>query len=92
MSYTRAYIDEVAAHEGSVSYGIYHDILNQLIAENDALMVDAERYQCIRSKHWSDSDFCVASKPAENVRLGSFCPSHELLDNLVDEARKKGGE
>ncbi len=47
---------------------------------------DAERYRWLRAQHWSDSNVCVVSNPRETVRLGTQCPSNELLDEFIDAA------
>lgn len=46
---------------------------------------DAARYRYLRTQHWSGSDLAVIVNPKVNARLGSFCPSEELLDAQIDE-------
>ena len=48
---------------------------------------DAERYRWLRVQHWSDSSLCVVAHPRSNLRLGTYCPSAEALDELADAAR-----
>ena len=45
---------------------------------------DAQRYRKLRAQPWSDGRLAVVRNPKESVRLGAFCPSHELLDAEVD--------
>ena len=58
----------------------------QLKAELAAITKDAERYRWLRNQHWNDSDMCVVESPKESLKLGSRCPSGELLDVAIDAA------
>lgn len=49
---------------------------------------DAERYRWLRAQHWSESAVAVVSEPKQNVRLGAYCPSGDLLDDAIDAAMK----
>lgn len=49
---------------------------------------DAARYRWLRQQHWDDSALCVVTEPRQNVRLGAYCPSEDLLDAAIDEAMK----
>lgn len=49
---------------------------------------DAARYRWLRKQHWSDGVMAVAVNPKEAVKLGHYCPSLELLDEAIDEARR----
>lgn len=51
---------------------------------NDA--EDARRYRWLRRQHWDDSALCVVTEPKQNVRLGTYCPSEDLLDAAIDAA------
>lgn len=58
------------------------DVLRERI---EALEKDAARYRWLREQHWSEKGMCVV-RQAESVRLGSFCPSGEILDAEIDAA------
>ncbi len=60
--------------------------LAALRAKCERLRKDAERYQWLRSRHWSDSEVCCVADPRDAVRLGYSCPSLELLDDIIDAA------
>jgi hypothetical protein len=47
---------------------------------------DAARYRFLRGFHWSESPMCVVTDPSSAIKLGSNCPSMELLDAAIDEA------
>lgn len=61
----------------------------ELLAENDALRKDAERYRWIRTADWWRSPVCAISNPKEQAKLGSDCPSGERLDAQIDAAMAK---
>lgn len=46
---------------------------------------DAARYRKLRAQHWSASELAVVLNPKQNLRLGAFCPSGDLLDEYVDK-------
>lgn len=50
---------------------------------------DAENYRWLRKQFWDESTLCVVLHPKKNVLLGSICPSEDLLDKLIKEAREK---
>ena len=54
-----------------------------------AVEVYAARYRWLREQHWDDSVLCVTTHPKQNLRLGAYCPSGELLDAAIDAARKE---
>ena len=47
---------------------------------------DAKRYRWLRRQHWNDSALCVVAEPKQNVHLGAYCPSEDLLDAAIDAA------
>ena len=53
-----------------------------------ALKKDAERYRWLRQQHWSDGKYAVVMNPTESVKLGSWCPSLEMLDKIIDKEMK----
>ena len=57
-------------------------------AKKEALSAqrDQARYHWIRQQNWCDSDMCVVTKPRDNLKLGSYCPSLEFLDDAIDAA------
>lgn len=55
-----------------------------------ALELDAARYRWLRDQHWSEAAVAVVSDPKQNVRLGAYCPSGDLLDAAIDAALKVG--
>lgn len=60
-----------------------------LRAKVAALEINAERYVWLRAQHWDTSALAVVSDPKRNVRLGTYCPSEELLDAAIDAARAR---
>ena len=54
------------------------------------IIEDAERYRCLREHSWRSSSLCVVVNPKAAVKPGHDCPSHERLDELIDDLRKKG--
>ena len=50
--------------------------------------LDAARYRWLRAQRWNESAIAVVVDPKQNVRLGAYCPSEELLDAAVDAAMK----
>lgn len=47
---------------------------------------DAERYQWLREQQWDTSSLFVIAGSKSDVRLGTYCPSLDLLDNAIDGA------
>ena len=45
-----------------------------------------QSYQWLRRQHWSCKTLCVVS--ADSVSLGTYCPTEERLDQLIDAAMK----
>ena len=45
---------------------------------------DVKRYQHLRNQHWNNSNLAVVYDPKNNVKIGSFCPSSVLLDDIID--------
>ena len=48
------------------------------------LLEDARRYRWLREMSWCDGPFAVVRNPYSSVRLGSDCPSRDLLDDAID--------
>lgn len=57
--------------------------------DDKELHKDAERYRWLRAQHWSESALVVISDPKQNLRLGVYCPSGDLLDEAIDAAMLK---
>ncbi len=55
------------------------------------VLKDAERYRWMREQSWRNN-LCVVDSPKNSVKLGSFCPSHELLDAAIDAALAQQAE
>jgi hypothetical protein len=51
-----------------------------------ALELDAARYRWLRTLYWDSGPVCVVTNPSKNVKLGSYCPSMEMLDEIIDDA------
>lgn len=60
------------------------DLIDSMTAMMCELVLDAERYQHVRTQTWDQSQFFVVAGGKECVKLGVDCPSHERLDDLVD--------
>jgi hypothetical protein len=85
MSYTREQIESTAHYAEDTA--AMADMLRQLLAENDALREDAERYRWLRERDVdaiSKGGIFVGMTPENYVMNGSDC------DELIDAARKKG--
>lgn len=52
---------------------------------------DAARYRWLRAQHWNESTLFVVAGHHSLVRLGTECPSGELLDAAIDAAIAKSG-
>ena len=65
--------------------------IERLRAKLSDAETNAKRYQWLRSQHWSDGKFAVVQNPKTSVKLTSFCPSHELLDNAIDAELLENG-
>lgn len=52
---------------------------------DDSTMRDAARYRWLRSQHWDKSDLAVVVRPKQSIVLGSDCPSHGRLDEMIDD-------
>jgi hypothetical protein len=78
-----------------------HDVLMRRVKEarrdldaalfmksGDRRAKDAARYRWLRQRHWDDSNMCVVVDPKNFVRLGSYCPSGNLLDDHIDSAMR----
>lgn len=79
MKYTREEIESAADWMDDVH--AMADMLRQLLAENDALREDAERYRWLRDEHIGDDP--------ESINLDR-APGQRGLDAAIDAARKKG--
>ena len=79
------YLDENPQEVKNASY--YRRQVKKLEEELRLLNADADRYRWLRAQHWSDSELSVVSDPKKHVRIGTYCPSGELLDEAIDNAR-----
>ena len=57
------------------------------MSTTEAIRADAARYRWLRSQSWS-STLCVVANPKDAVRIGQDCPSHDRLDEMIDDAMK----
>lgn len=80
MTYTREQI-EVAAQNAAECGPVQQAIIRQLLAENDALREDAERYAYLIEEHGYEMEF----KPG----VYYFCSDKSVVDQAIDAARKK---
>jgi hypothetical protein len=55
-------------------------------ARADSFAVDAQRYRWLRQQNWNESPLFVVAGGRSAVRLGSHCPSMDLLDAAIDAA------
>ena len=70
--------DKLRAHDAAVT------------AEREKMREDAERYRWLRNQNWTQRGlFVVSAGQRDVVRLGTNCPSLELLDDAIDAARKE---
>lgn len=53
---------------------------------------DAERYRWLRNQHWDGSEIFVIKDDRTRIRLGTYCPSNEMLDTEIDAAMNGGKE
>ena len=60
---------------------------NRAYAALEVAMVHAENYQWLREQQWDTSSLFVVCGPKENVRIGTYCPSLERLDDAIAKAR-----
>lgn len=63
---------------------MWKDFVSLQRGDVQQLCKDAERYRWLREQHWHNSSVAIVCKPKENVKLGSTCLSHELLDSMID--------
>lgn len=62
-----------------------HDFLAQRDNNDlESMRKYAERYLYLRSCHWNDSPLVVVRNPKQQVKLGAYCPSGNLLDDAID--------
>lgn len=54
------------------------------------LSLDANRYRKLRKCVWNQSPLAVVRDPKRAVRLGYDCPSHDRLDEAVDQLPNLG--
>lgn len=54
------------------------------VEDIETMKIDAMRYQWLREQHWYNGVMCVVADP-NNVKLGSYCPSGRLLDEMIDK-------
>jgi hypothetical protein len=64
-------------------------VAEALMERLEAAERDAERYRWLRAQQWDESDVFVVSGSKTKVRLGTYCPSGELLDSVVDAGMVK---
>lgn len=50
---------------------------------------DAARYRWLRAQTWDAADMFVVAGGKSVLRLGTYCPSRENLDQKIDAAREK---
>lgn len=62
--------------------------LRALLADLDAVRVNAARYDYLREAHWANAELCCVLDPKTNVKLGAMCPTGENLDCHIDAALK----
>lgn len=67
-----------------VSIGPEREVHRAGTSSDDAR--DAARYRWLRAQTWDKSVLCVATEPKDTVRLGTYCPSGDLLDAAIDAA------
>lgn len=87
MSYTREQIERAAKLIEETGNKIGAKAIRELLAENDALREDAERYRWLRARDVdsiSKGGIFIGMTPENYVMNGSDC------DELIDAARKKG--
>lgn len=82
MNYTREQIEEAGDYLHKCGDDHYSAIIRQLLAENDALREDAERYVYLIEEHGYEME----SRPG----VFGFCSDKEVVDAAIDAARKKG--
>jgi hypothetical protein len=59
-------------------------------AELAACREDAERYRWLRDQNWTQRGlFVVSANGRDVVLLGTNCPSGDLLDSAIKQARKE---
>lgn len=61
-------------------------LLSEWNTRNGEEARDATRYHLLREQTWDRSAFAVVMDPKKNVRLGTFCPTGPLLDEIIDAA------
>ncbi len=69
-----------------MSYADLQAERDALLAEQDALRKDAERYRWLRIADWWNSPLCVIRDPKQQAKPGSDCPSRDRLDEAIDAA------
>lgn len=74
------------------SYAEAWEKARALQSECDEFARDAERYRWLRAQHWDSSAICCVVDPKLCTKLGSYCPSLELLDQAVDAGLKLSKE
>jgi cysteinyl-tRNA synthetase len=47
---------------------------------------DAQRYRWLRQQQWDSSDIFVVTGSKSQIKLGTYCPSLNLLDEAIDSA------
>lgn len=53
---------------------------------------DGARYRWLRQQHWTADGLCVVEHGKQDIRLGAYCPSGELLDEAIDAAMLAASE
>lgn len=76
---------QTEAYQQMLSAQVARDLFAAPVVADDVLK-DALRYRFLRDRSWWDTTVCVVADPKNSVKLGAFCPSHELLDAAIDTA------
>ena len=66
------------------------EVALELLAENETLRKDADRYRWLREQNWAISEMAVATYPKESIKLGYDCPFGDRLDSAIDAAMGQG--
>lgn len=82
-----ALLDELAQAKCEAGHAIQQK--DAAYSECKALRQDAERYRALREMNWCDGPLAVVADPYSRIKLGSDCPSHERLDQVVDSIMAK---
>lgn len=84
-----ALLDEIDLLRHGVKGDFDLDAWLEWAKEAARLRQDAERYRALREMNWCDGPLAVVADPYSRIKLGSDCPSHERLDQVVDSFMAK---